>query len=51
MEGNMLDLKMIRSNPDILKKALIKSKGKFDIDGFLSLDAKRRELLFKVEQL
>lgn len=47
----MLDLKMIRSNPDILKKALIKSKGKFDIDGFLSLDAKRRELLFKVEQL
>lgn len=47
----MLDLKMIRSNPDILKKALIKSKGKLDIDGFLSLDAKRRELLVEVEQL
>ncbi len=47
----MLDIKLLRSNPDLLQKALIKSKGKFDIDGFLSLDEKRRELLYKVEQL
>lgn len=47
----MLDIKMIRNNPEILKKALIKSKGKLDISGFLSLDEKRRELLFTVEQL
>lgn len=47
----MLDIKLIRSNPDILKKVVIKSKGKLDIDGFLSLDEKRRDLLFKVEQL
>lgn len=47
----MLDIKLLRSNPELLKKALLKSKGKFDIDGFLSLDAKRRELIFKVEQM
>ena len=47
----MLDLKMIRNNPEILNRALAKSKGKLDINGFLSLDEKRRDLLFKVEQL
>lgn len=47
----MLDIKLLRSNPELLKKALLKSKGKFDIEGFLSLDAKRRELIFKVEQM
>lgn len=47
----MLDIKMLRSNPDLLKKALLKSKGKFDADGFMSLDARRREQLFKVEQM
>ncbi len=47
----MLDIKMLRNNPEALKKALIKSKGKFDIEGFMSLDEKRRDLLFKVEQM
>lgn len=47
----MLDIKMLRSDPEMLKKALLKSKGKFDSEGFLSLDAKRRELVFKVEQM
>lgn len=47
----MLDVKMIRNNPEILKRALLKSKGKFDIEGFMSLDSKRRELIFKVEQM
>lgn len=47
----MLDIKIIRSNPEILKKAIAKSKGKLDLSNFLSLDEKRRELLFKVEQL
>lgn len=47
----MLDIKLLRSNPELLKKALLKSKGKFDIEGFLSLDTKRRESIFKVEQL
>lgn len=47
----MLDIKQIRSNPEILKKALLKSGVKLNIDGFLALDAKRRELLVKTEQL
>ena len=47
----MLDIKMLRNDPEMLKKALLKSKGKFDSEGFLALDAKRRELLFKVEQM
>lgn len=47
----MLDIKLLRSNPELLKKALLKSKGKFDIESFLSLDTKRRELIFKVEQM
>ncbi|MCX8128974.1 MAG: serine--tRNA ligase [Clostridia bacterium] len=47
----MLDIKMLRNNTEALNKALLKSKGKFDIDRFLSLDEKRRDLLYKVEQL
>ncbi|MGE5615053.1 MAG: serine--tRNA ligase [Bacillota bacterium] len=47
----MLDIKLLRSNPDILNRALKKSKDKFDIDGFLSLDAKRRLLIYQVEQM
>ncbi len=47
----MLDIKLLRNDPEMLKKALLKSKGKFDSEGFLTLDAKRRELLFKVEQM
>jgi seryl-tRNA synthetase len=47
----MLDIKLLRNDPELLKKALIKSKGKFDIEGFQSLDQKRRDFLSKVEQL
>lgn len=47
----MLDIKVIRANPDLLKKALDNRKGNFDIDSLLRLDEKRRELLVKVEQL
>ena len=47
----MLDIKLLRSNPELLKRALLKSKGKIDINSFLKLDADRRELLYKVEQM
>lgn len=47
----MLDIKMLRNDAEMLRKALLKSKGKFDSEGFLALDKKRRELLFKVEQM
>lgn len=47
----MLDLKLIRKNPDILKRAVAKSKDSINIDEFLSLDEKRRELIYNVEQM
>ena len=47
----MLDIKLIRSNPEILRKALAKRKENFNIDGLLELDEKRRHALFEVENL
>lgn len=47
----MIDIKLIRSNPDLLRKSLESRKGNFDIEGLLKLDENRRELIVKVEQL
>lgn len=47
----MIDLKTIRSNPELLKKALQKRKENFDIEGFLKLDENRRDIIQNVEQL
>lgn len=47
----MLDIKIIRNNPEILKKALQKRKDSFDVNQILSLDEKRRQVLVEVEQL
>ena len=47
----MLDIKFIRENPKIVKKAL-KDKGvKLDLDEFLKIDQERRKLLTEVERL
>lgn len=46
----MIDLKQIRINPDILKRALLKTSDNVDIEGFLKLDEKRRKLILIVEQ-
>ena len=51
MGDRMLDIKQVRANPDLLKKALLKNAGSFDMDRFLALDAKRRELLKESETL
>ena len=47
----MLDIKFIRENPDIVKKAISDKSSKVDLDAFLVLDAKRRELMTKTENL
>ena len=47
----MLDMKLIRTETEKVKKALARRKEVVDIDGLLELDTKRRELLFNVEQL
>ena len=39
----MLDIKLIRTETDRIKKALARRKEEVDIDGLLELDNKRRE--------
>ena len=47
----MLDIRFIRTETEMVKKALARRKEVVDIDGILELDAKKRELLFEVEGL
>lgn len=47
----MLDIKFIRKNPEIVKDACRKKQVKIDIDDFLSIDKKRRELLVSLEEM
>ncbi len=46
----MIDLKLLRSNPEAVKAALARRKEEVDIDGLLDLDKERRELIFVAEQ-
>lgn len=47
----MLDLKLIRTNPELVREALVKKNVECDLDGILRLDARRREILTEVEAL
>jgi len=47
----MLDIKLIRTETEKVKKALARRKEVVDIDALLALDTTRREHLFEVEQL
>ena len=47
----MLDIKLIRTETEKVKKALARRKEVVDIDALLKLDSEKRELLFSVEQL
>ena len=47
----MLDLQRIRENPDAIKQAAINKKNPVDIDGLIKLDADRREIIKRVEEL
>lgn len=47
----MLDLKFIRENPELVKTGINKKNHGCDIDGILRLDAKRREIIKKVDAL
>lgn len=46
----MLDIKLIRTEPEKVKNALSRRKEVVDIDAILKLDSERREILFDVEQ-
>jgi seryl-tRNA synthetase len=45
----MLDLKLIRSEPERVKQALARRGAAEDVDALLALDARRRELLPRIE--
>lgn len=47
----MIDLADFRARPDAYREACRKKRIKFDVDGFLQLDEKRREALSRTEQL
>lgn len=47
----MLDIKFIRDNKEIVRKAIINKKNNVDLDHVLSIDQKYREILQKVEIL
>jgi seryl-tRNA synthetase len=47
----MLDLKLIRENPELVKAGIAKKNDHSDIDRILALDRDRRDIIAKVEQL
>jgi len=47
----MLDIKFIRSNPDQIREGLRKRRSKLDLEQFLAIDQKRRDLLLETEEL
>ncbi|MDZ7374208.1 MAG: serine--tRNA ligase [candidate division KSB1 bacterium] len=47
----MLDLRFIRENPDLVRKAIEWKREKADLDRLLELDNERRSLLAEAEQL
>jgi seryl-tRNA synthetase len=47
----MLDPKLIKEKPDLIRKMLQDRRVEFDLDGLMELDAKRRELIIKTDEL
>ncbi|MFP4316185.1 MAG: serine--tRNA ligase [Desulfovibrionales bacterium] len=47
----MLDLKFLRNNPDLVRRALEKRHSTLSVDDFLDLDERRRNAIQKVEDL
>lgn len=48
---HMLDINLIRENPEKVKKALLKRMGSVDFTELLSWDTKRRELIVETENM
>ncbi len=51
IQSTMLDIKFIRNNPDIVKKAIKNKKVDLDLDELISVDEERRKILGEVEAL
>lgn len=46
----MIDMKLLRTEPEKVIAALARRKEKVDIDGLLSLDREKREIMYEAEQ-
>lgn len=46
----MIDIKLIRTEPEKVKAALARRKENVDIDAIIELDKERRQIMFEVEQ-
>jgi len=47
---SMIDLKLLRENPDLVREAIAKKKFTVDLDAVLALDEKRRAVVSEAEQ-
>jgi seryl-tRNA synthetase len=47
----MLDPKLLKEKPEIIRKMLKDRQVTFDLDGLISLDTKRREMIIKTDEL
>lgn len=47
----MLDINLIRKNPELIRQEIKKRQMRLDVDELLKLDKKRRDLLVKIEKL
>lgn len=47
----MIDIKIVRNNPDLVKDSIKKRNWKLDLDLFLEADAQKLDLLVKVDEL
>jgi seryl-tRNA synthetase len=47
----MLDIKIIRNNPDLVKDIIKKRNLKLDLNEFLEIDREKLDLIIKVDEL
>ena len=47
----MIDIKLLRETPDVVRRALEKRRATFDLDAVLEIDGRRRQTLYDAEQL
>lgn len=47
----MLDPKLIKEKPEVIRKMLLDRHVQFDLDGLVNADSKRRELIIKTDEL
>lgn len=48
---NMIDIKLLRTNPELIRQAIINKSAKIDLDNVINLDKKKLEIQKKIELL